>query len=152
MLYIGNFSYNDSKDGKDNFVLMPAVVKAKSADKALQKFADLFANIRQKSDLLDGAHEIFLDSLVEFDGAPKKAVLVQWEKIVPASDGLCSITAALPETDLTREDTAAYSWESDDVDDEDYDFEDLDELDLDALTADDEIVDHSRSDEPFLQF
>lgn len=148
MLYIGNFSYNDSTDGKDNFVLMPAVVKAKNADKALEKFADLFEDIRKKSDLLDGAQEIFLDSLVEFDGAPKKAVLAQWQKIVPAADGLCSITAALPESDLSEDVPAAYSWQTD----EDDEFEDLADIDLDMLVADDEVVDHTSNDEPFLQF
>lgn len=146
MLYIGNFSYNDSNDTKDNFVLMPAVVKAKSPKKALQKFADMFEDIRNTSDLLDGAHKVYLDSLVEFDGSPKDPVLVQWEKIVPAADGLCSITSALPENDLEADDIAAYGWQDDDA------TEDMDDLDVDTVVNDDEIVDHGVEDEPFLQF
>lgn len=146
MLYIGNFSYNDSNDTKDNFVLMPAVVKAKNPQKALEKFADMFEDIRKSSDLLDGAHKIFLDSLVEFDGSPKDPVLVQWEKIVPAADGLCSITSALPENDLDADDMAAYGWHDDE------DAEDMDDLDVDSVVADEEIADHGIDDEPFLQF
>ena len=30
MLYIGNFSYKDANDTKDNFVLLPTVVSAQS--------------------------------------------------------------------------------------------------------------------------
>ena len=65
MLYVGNFSYNDDKDQANNYCLMPCVVEADSADEALEKFASKFASVRAESDLLEGASEIYLDSLVE---------------------------------------------------------------------------------------
>ena len=94
MLYIGNFSYKDANDTKDNFVLLPTVVSAQSPEEALEKLAVMFQETRRSSDLLDGAKEIYLDSLTELEEAPEDGLLVQWQKIVPAVDGLCSITAA----------------------------------------------------------
>ena len=67
MLYIGNFSYNDDTDSKDNYCLMPIVVEAENADEAMEKFAAHLHEVRKTSDLLDGAHEIYLDSLAELD-------------------------------------------------------------------------------------
>lgn len=113
MLYIGNFNYNDDQDDIDNYCLMPAVVEAEDADEALDKFQEMFERIHSSSDLLDGAHKIYLDSLVEFDQAPRDATLVQWQKIVPKVDGLCSITSTLPE--LEESDLAsAYGWNDED--------------------------------------
>ncbi len=141
MLYIGNFSYNDDTDSKDNFCLMPCVVEAEDADEALAKFADMFEQIRTEGDLLDGAGKIYLDSLAEFEGTPTEPVLVQWQKIVPAVDGLCSITAALPESDEADAATA-YSW-ADQVDGEDVLLDDPDE---------DELEDAGYVEQPFLEF
>ena len=70
MLYIGNFSYNDDTDSKDNYCLMPIVVEAENADEAMEKFAAHLHEVRKTSDLLDGAHEIYLDSLTELEGVP----------------------------------------------------------------------------------
>lgn len=145
MLYIGNFSYNDDTDSKDNYCLMPCVVEAETTDEAMEKFAAHFQHVRSTSDLLEGAHEIFLDSLAELEGVPDEPVICQWQKIVPAMDGLCSITSALPALGEDDDFANAYAWgdEDDEVehdhDDEDFDFEDLDEDDLAAT-------------EPFLQF
>ena len=113
MLYIGNFNYNDENDVSDNYVLMPAVVEAADAEEALDRFEKMFERINAKSDLLDGAHSIYLDSLVELDRAPESAVLIQWEKIVPTDEGLCSITSALPELE-EGEAASAYGWNDDD--------------------------------------
>ena len=113
MLYIGNFNYSDENDVSDNYVLMPAVVEASDAEEALDRFEKMFERLNAKSDLLDGAHSIYLDSLVELDRAPESAVLIQWEKIVPADEGLCSITAALPELE-EGEVASAYGWNDDD--------------------------------------
>lgn len=145
MLYIGNFSYNDDSDSKDNYCLIPCVVEAENADEAMDKFASHFQQIRRDSDLLDGAHEIFLDSLTELEGVPSDPVICQWQKIVPAMDGLCSITSALPVTDEDSDFANAYAWGEDEEEHEhadDADFEDLDDLD------DDDLV----SQEPFLLF
>ena len=146
MLYIGNFSYNDDSDSKDNYCLMPCIVEAENADEAMQKFADHFQQIRKNSDLLDGAHEIFLDSLCELEGVPEEPVICQWQKIVPAMDGLCSITSALPVVDEDSDFANAYAWGDEEEDEhdhaEDIDFEELDDLD------DDDLV----SQEPFLLF
>lgn len=142
MLYIGNFSYNDDTDTKDNFCLMPCVVEAADAEDALAKFADMFEEIRGAGDLLDGAGKIYLDSLAEFEGTPTTPVLVQWQKIVPAVDGLCSITAALPECDDEDEAASAYSW-ADPVDGDDVL---LEEADLDDLEE------AGYVEQPFLEF
>lgn len=133
MLYVGNFSYNDDNDPTDNYCLMPCLVSAEDADDALDKFADLLWRLHRTSDLLDGAREVYLDSLVELEGAPSDAVLCQWQKIVPAADGLCSITSALPETDLPHASAYAFAEEDDgidvDLDDADLDFDELEETD-----------------------
>lgn len=132
MLYVGNFSYNDDNDAADNYCLMPCLVTAVDADEALDKFADLLWRLHRTTDLLDGAREIYLDSLVELEGAPSDAVLCQWQKIVPAADGLCSITSALPES---GSDGAAYAFADEpedlevDLDDSELDFDELEEAD-----------------------
>lgn len=138
MLYIGNFSYNDDADSKDNYCLMPCVVEAASADEAMEKFATHFHEVRKNSDLLDGAHEIYLDSLAELEAAPTEPVICQWQKIVPAMDGLCSVTSALPVVDEEGDFANAYAWGDDedehdhehDGDHDDVSFEDIDEDDL----------------------
>lgn len=142
MLYIGNFSYNDDSDSKDNYCLMPCVVEAENADEAMEKFADHFQQIRKGSDLLDGAHEIFLDSLCELEGVPEEPVICQWQKIVPAMDGLCSITSALPVTDEDSDFANAYAWGEEDDEDEHGHYDDLDDIDEDAMSE----------SEPFLLF
>ena len=140
MLYIGNFSYIDDSDSKDNYCLMPIVVEADDADAAMEKFAAHLHEVRKGSDLLDGAHEIFLDSLTELEGAPSEPVICQWQKIVPAMDGLCSITSALPVVGEDDDFASAYAWG--DEDDEHEHVDDLDELDEDELSE----------GEPFLLF
>ncbi len=142
MLYIGNFSYNDDSDSKDNYCLMPCVVEAENADEAMEKFADHFQAIRRNSDLLDGAHEIFLDSLCELEGTPSEPVICQWQKIVPALDGLCSITSALPVVDEDNDFANAYGWGEEDDEDEHGHYDDLDDIDEDAMAE----------SEPFLLF
>ena len=143
MLYIGNFSYNDDSDSKDNYCLMPCIVEADDAEQAMEKFAEHFQQIRKSSDLLDGAHEIYLDSLTELEAAPDEPVICQWQKIVPAMNGLCSITSALPATDEDSDFANAYAWgEDDDGDDEHGHYDDLEELDEDAMAE----------SEPFLLF
>ena len=135
MLYIGNFSYNDDSDSKDNYCLMPCIVEAENADEAMEKFAEHFQQIRKSSDLLDGAHEIYLDSLTELEGAPEEPVICQWQKIVPAMNGLCSITSALPVVDEDSDLANAYAWGEDDDDEEEHDhYDDLDDVDEDAMS------------------
>ena len=140
MLYIGNFSYNDDTDSKDNYCLMPIVVEADDADAAMEKFAAHLHEVRKSSDLLDGAHEIYLDSLTELEAAPSDPVICQWQKIVPAMDGLCSITSALPVADEDDDVASAYAWG--DEEDEHEHVDELDELDEDELAE----------QEPFLLF
>ena len=132
MLYIGNFSYNDDTDSKDNYCLMPIVVEAENADEAMEKFAAHLHEVRKTSDLLDGAHEIYLDS----------PVICQWQKIVPAMDGLCSITSALPVADEDSDLANAYAWGDEDDEHEHAHHDDLDDLDEEDLM----------DQEPFLLF
>ena len=96
MLYVGNFSYNDELDAAHNYCLMPCIVKAADADEALEKFANHFEDIRQNSDLLEGAKEIYLDSLIELAEEPEEPLVTQWQKIVPTREGLCSLVSATP--------------------------------------------------------
>jgi hypothetical protein len=120
MLYVGNFSYNDDADDTDNYCLAPAVVEADSPDAALDLFSDLLVRVRSTSSLLDGAHEVYLDSLMEIKGSPTQPVLAYWQKIAPAldDDGLCSITTLLP--DCAIGDATQYGWgDGDDEDEED---------------------------------
>ena len=140
MLYIGNFSDNDDADSTHNYCRMPIVVEATDADAAMEKFAAHLHEVRKGSDLLDGAHEIFLDSLTELEAAPSEPVICQWQKIVPAMDGLCSITSALPVVDEDDEFASAYAWGDEDDEHEHYD--DIEELDEEALSE----------GEPFLLF
>ena len=133
MIYVGNFSYNDSADEADNYVLMPATVKADSTEEALDKFAALFERLHNDTDLIAGADEIYLDTLIEMDDVPEDAVLLQWQKIAPCEDGLYSILSAEPEE---REDATAYGW----------DFEDEEDEDEEGHTHEE------RDDEPFISF
>ena len=142
MLYIGNFSYNDDTDSKDNYCLMPIVVEAENADEAMEKFAAHLHEVRKTSDLLDGAHEIYLDSLTEIEGVPSDPVICQWQKIVPAMDGLCSITSALPVADEDSDLANAYAWGDEDDEHEHAHHDDLDDLDEEDLM----------DQEPFLLF
>ena len=121
---------------------MPIVVEAADADEAMEKFAAHLHEVRKGSDLLDGAHEIFLDSLTELEAAPSEPVICQWQKIVPAMDGLCSITSALPVVDEDDEFASAYAWGDEDDDDEHGHYDDIEELDEEALSE----------GEPFLLF
>ena len=132
MLYVGNFSYNDDKDQANNYCLMPCVVEADSADEALEKFASKFASVRAESDLLEGV--------------PQDPVITQWQKIVPAIDGLCSVTSALPDTSVDELAASAYGWGEDDGDE--IELEDMEELD--GLSEDD--LEEEGMEEPFLTF
>lgn len=133
MLYIGNFSYNDDSDDKDNYCLMPCVVEAADPDEALDKFATHLRRVQRTTDLLDGAHEIYLDSLCELEGVPTEPVICQWQKIVPAMSGLCSITSALPAVDEGDGSATAYAWGDEGEEDEHEHVDDLEELDEEEL-------------------
>jgi hypothetical protein len=119
MLYVGNFSYNDELDEAHNYCLMPCIVKAADADEALEKFANHFEDIRQNSDLLEGAKEIYLDSLVELAEEPEEPLVTQWQNIVPTREGLCSLVSATP---LAEGDEAiSYDMRSEPADEDDAD-------------------------------
>ncbi len=160
MLYVGNFSYNDENDAAHNYCLMPCIVKAGSAEEALEKFADHFEDIRQSSDLLDGADELYLDSLVELTEEPEEPLVTQWQKIVPTREGLCSLVSATP---LAAGNEAVVSYEIDgsgrDEEDEEEDEGDEDEENR-ALEDAKELFGFSGSDielegydeEPFIIF
>ena len=111
MLYIGNFSYTDNREDTDNICLMPLMVEASSADAALERFTELLRITHEESDLMDGASSIYLESLIEFDELPDEPVIVRWQKIYSAEDGLYSVLTPLP----GHEDLAeAYTWSADD--------------------------------------
>lgn len=111
MLYIGNFNYDDANDSAENYCLMPVVVEAQDPEEALSKIAELFQRLHETSDLLDGACEIYLDSLIELEQNPTEPILTQWTKIVPSVDGLSLINSVLPmEKDAQDGIAEAYSW------------------------------------------
>ena len=104
----------------------------------------MFQETRRSSDLLDGAKEIYLDSLTELEEAPEDGLLVQWQKIVPAVDGLCSITAALPDIDIESDDVNVYDLREGGAEGDDLELEDLlDDEDVDAEAV---------PEDPFLEF
>lgn len=141
MLYIGNFSYNDDSDDADNYCLMPCLVKAESTEQAMDRFADMLERMKHSSDLLEGAHEVYLDSLVELEDEPEEAIVTQWQKIVPKADGLCSITTALPEAEFGT----AYGWGDEEG------FDDADEAEQSA-DDDDSYEEEEVDEEPFVTF
>lgn len=141
MLYVGNFSYNDERDSVDNYCLLPCLVTADNADEALDKFTDLLWHYHRDTNILDGARDIYLDSLVELEDVPAQAVCCQWQKIQPAPDGLFSITNALPDVELPH--ANAYTFYDDDDHDIEVDF-DAPDINLDDLEETDE--------SPFLSF
>lgn len=154
MLYIGNFSYNDDTDSADNYCLMPCVVEAENADEALEKFAEHFHEVRKSTDLLEGAHEIFLDSLAELEGVPSEPVICQWQKIVPAMDGLCSITSALPVSGANVDYASAYGLDLGDEHDHDCGCDHNHECDCDHDHDHDDFDEEEDGvlEEPFLRF
>lgn len=138
MLYLGHFNYRDANDPEENFVLLPVVVRAEDPEEALAKMATHFEDVRETSDLLDGANEIFLDSLIELEEAPDDAVLVQWTKVVPTAKGLTLVNDVLPLSGVEEGEPEAYGyvWADEDAADDDL--------------ADDE--DAFYDDEPFIEF
>ena len=153
MIYLGNFSYNDELDSTDNYCLMPCIVEADSTDHALELFSEHLIEVAKTSDLLDGAKEIFLDSIVELGEVPTTPLIAQWQKIMPAGVGLCSITSALPTLDLDDETANAYGFnehshdhEEDEEEHEHEEFGNINDLD-------DELLEElGQDEEPFLRF
>ena len=107
MLYVANFSYTDANEEDDNYCLMPAIVEATDADAALEHFSEMLRRMHEESDLLTGAKDIYLDSLIELNDTPHDAVMLQWQKIISGEDGLYSVLSALPEEDSLP---GVYSW------------------------------------------
>ena len=127
MIYLGNFSYNDELDSSDNYCLMPCIVEADSTDHALELFSEHLIEVAKSSDLLDGAKEIFLDSIVELGEVPTTPLIAQWQKIMPAGVGLCD-------------------YEEDEEEHEHEEFGDINDLD-------DELLEElGQDEEPFLRF
>ena len=155
MIYLGNFSYNDKLDSTDNYCLMPCIVEADSTGHALELFSEHLIEVTKTSDLLDGAKEIFLDSIVELGEVPTTPLIAQWQKIMPAGVGLCSITSALPTLDLDDETANAYGFneyshdhdhEEDEEDHKHEEFGNINNLDNKLLEE------LSQDEEPFLRF
>ncbi len=112
MLYVANFSYTDQNEQEDTLCTMPALVEASDAEDALERFSELLHTLRENEPLLNGAREIYLDSLIELKSAPSKATLIQWQKVVSDSDGLYNVVCALP---ANEEEAHVYAWDGDSV-------------------------------------
>ena len=82
------------------------------------------------------------DQLAQLEGVPSDPVICQWQKIVPAMDGLCSITSALPVADEDSDLANAYAWGDEDDEHEHAHHDGLDDLDEEDLM----------DQEPFLLF
>lgn len=155
MIYLGNFSYNDKHDPTDNYCLMPCIVEADSTDHALELFSEHLIEVAKTTELLDGAKEIFLDSIIELGKVPTTPLIAQWQKIMPAGVGLCSITSALPTLDFDDETANAFSFNEDSHDhnheenEEDHEHEDFGNI----SNLDDELLEElGQDEEPFLRF
>lgn len=143
---------------------MPCLVEAQSTEEALELFSEHLFEVSKVSDLLDGAQEIYLDSIVELPEIPSNPLIMQWQKIMPAGDGLCSITSALPTVEFDDDVANAYSWNeaehshSHGHDDFIYDHEDYEgrEGREDYGTLDDlneELLEElAQDEEPFMRF
>lgn len=107
MLYVANFSYTDANEENNNYCLMPAIVEASDADAALEHFSDMLRRLHEETDLISGARDIYLDSLIELNDTPHDAILLQWQKIIADEDGMFSELSALPEEDSLP---GVYSW------------------------------------------
>lgn len=107
MLYVANFSYTDINEEDDNYCLMPAIVEATDADAALELFSGMLRRMHDEGNLLAGAKDIYLDSLVELTEAPQDAVMLQWQKVISGDDGLYSVLSVLPEEESLP---GVYSW------------------------------------------
>ncbi|MBQ9007352.1 MAG: hypothetical protein IJ092_13440 [Atopobiaceae bacterium] len=107
MLYVANFSYTDANEEDDNYCLMPAIVEATDADTALELFSDMLRRMHDESNLLVGAKDIYLDSLVELNRTPQDAIMLQWQKVITGDDGLYSVLSVLPEEESLP---GVYSW------------------------------------------
>ena len=142
MLYIANFSYSDENEQEDNYVLMPCVVEADDAEDALDRFTDMLERLHATGDLIEGANEIYLDSLVEMPSAPADGVVVQWQKVIPGDEGLVSLATALPVPGDSQAVAYGFDYE-DDLDEDEEEYED--ELDEDE-------DDEETFQEPFLTF
>ncbi|MDY2788484.1 MAG: hypothetical protein SOU05_03650 [Atopobium sp.] len=141
MIYVGNFSYNDTTEDEENYCLIPCMVVADDVDEALDKFATQLITLHEEGDLLSGADYIYLDSLVELTGECDEPVMLNWQKIAITNEGLSSISSALPGADEAA--GVAYAFVNDtdedfqtEFDDPNIDFADLEEAD----------------EEPFLDF
>lgn len=158
MLYIGNFSYTDNREDTDNICLMPLMVEAADADTALARFTELLRKTHEEDSLMDGATSVYLESLIEFEDLPEDPVIVRWQKIYSAEDGLYSVLTPLPGHEELAE---AYAWSADeeelvDLTDEVTAKEVAEELveALEILTSDDsdDADQDSSDDEAFLTF
>ena len=147
MLYIGNFSYTDTEDEHENNCLMPCLVEAPNPDAALVKFTDLLYGLHDSVGVLAGAKRVYLDSLVELSEIPNRAMVIQWQKVVSAEDGMYSVVNPLPmkedfaESFVWGHDSGVDNDADDDFDDEPEDFEDYedDEFEGDDVDEDDEL-------------
>lgn len=84
---------------------------------------------------------------------PTTPLIAQWQKIMPAGVGLCSITSALPTLDLDDETANAYGFneyshdhEEDEEDHKHEEFGNINNLDNKLLEE------LSQDEEPFLRF
>lgn len=94
-----------------------------------------------------------MDSIVELGEVPTTPLIAQWQKIMPAGVGLCSITSALPTLEFDDETANAYGFnehahnhEEDEEEHEHEEFGDINDLD-------DELLEElGQDEEPFLRF
>mgnify|MGYP003085987878 CR=1 FL=1 len=101
MIYLGNFSYNDELDSTDNYCLMPCIVEADSTDHALELFSEHLIEVANSSDLLDGAKEIFLDSIVELGEVPTTPLMMR-QPMPTASMSILTIMRKMKRSMNTR--------------------------------------------------
>ena len=52
MIYVGNFSYNDTTEDEENYCLIPCMVVADDVDEALDKFATQLITLHEELSLI----------------------------------------------------------------------------------------------------
>lgn len=96
MLYHANFSYFDAITARECYCFLPCVCEADSPNDAVDKFRDMLINLRKNTDVIEGAHTVYLESLVELPENPFDAVPCTLSKVFNYNDMLNTITESLP--------------------------------------------------------
>jgi hypothetical protein len=121
MLYLGHF-YFDGQDseGKECCGHFTCLAEAGKVENAVKKFVDHICELRDSSELFNGAVSIYLDDIVEIQKIPDKAISLDFI----SSSGEDSNPVGIPITSERSDYCAVYDWLPEGVgEDEEYEDE-----------------------------